>query len=128
MGRTLPPAEIDWIRADLAPGDADTSSCDAGMRVRRIRSADDPWFAVAYERLWQEFGDRREMETREIIESRLAWDPARPVGNYRYLYEMLAIERGERLIAVRDHTAIAPAEPSRAAVAWVHLSHVLVEP
>jgi len=129
MGATARSSEVAWIAADLAPGDAASPRFDtSGVRVRRIRSADDPWFAPAYDRLWAEFGARREMETREVIASRLAWDPARPIGSYRYLYEMLVVERREEVIAVRDHTAIAPAETPPPRAMLVHLSHVFVEP
>jgi GNAT superfamily N-acetyltransferase len=127
MQRQLPPSEIAWIAADLAPGDAATPEPDPGIRLRRIRSAEDPWFLPAYERLWQEFGAKREMETHDVIASRFAWNPNRPNGHFRYLYEMLVVERGERLIAVRDHTVIAAETSPRHSDVWVHLSHVLVE-
>jgi GNAT superfamily N-acetyltransferase len=122
--------EVARILADLAPGDAEAQRFGAsGIRVRRIRSADDPLFPIAHDRLWAEFGERREMETRAVIASRLAWDPARPIGRYRYLYEMLVVERGDEIVALRDHTAIAPADVSGSSVAvLVHLSHVLIEP
>jgi GNAT superfamily N-acetyltransferase len=123
-------SEIARIPADLAPGDAWAQRFDASsMRVRRIRSAADPSFGVAYDRLWREFGERDEMEARAVIASRLAWDPARPIGGYRYLYEILVVERGDEIVALRDHTAIAPAEVSGSSVeVLVHLSHVLIEP
>jgi hypothetical protein len=130
MERALPATEtgeITWIAADLAPGDAAARTPAPGTRVRRIRSAEDPWFQPAYERLWREFGAKREMEAREVIASRFAWHPSRPNGDYRYLYEMLVVERGERLIAVRDHTVIAGETSPGRTEAWVHLSHVLVE-
>jgi len=122
--------DVAWIAADLAPGDAAVSRFDrSAIRVRRIRSTDDPRFAAAYERLWAEFGDRREMEAREVIESRLAWEPTRPIGRYRYLYEMLVVEHEGDPIGVRDHTAIAPAGTSPLPIpVLVHLSHVFVEP
>lgn len=123
-------SEVAWIAADLAPGDAAASRFDGfATRLRRIRSADDPWFESAYDRLWAEFGQRREMEPRQVIASRLAWNQAGPIGRYHYLYEMLIVERGEKVIAVRDHTAIAPADTTPFPMAVVvHLSHVIVEP
>jgi GNAT superfamily N-acetyltransferase len=130
MERTLAApetAEITWIAADLAPGDAAVREPAPGTRVRRIRSAEDPWFLPAYERLWREFGRKREMEAREVIASRFAWDPSRPNGDYRYLYEVLVVERGGETIAVRDHTAIAAETSPGETEVWVHLSHVLVE-
>jgi len=118
------------IPADLAPGDAAALDFDwSGLRVRRIRSADDPRFAVAYEQLWAEFGERREMEQREVIVSRLAWDPNVPIGGYRYLYEIVVVEQDGEIVALRDHTAITPASsPSSSLGVLVHLSHVLVAP
>ena len=68
MERTLATpetAEAAWIAADLAPGDAAVREPAPGTRVRRIRSAEDPWFLPAYERLWREFGRKREMEARD---------------------------------------------------------------
>lgn len=122
--------DVAWIAEDLAPGDTHVTRFDrSATRVRRIRSPDDPRFAPAYERLWAEFGDRREMEAREVIASRLAWEPTRPIGRNRYLYEMLVVEHEKKMIAVRDHTAIAPAQtPTFPVPVLVHLSHVFVEP
>ena len=122
--------DIAWLAADLAPGDAAVVGFDRSqIRVWRIRSADDPRFEAAYERLWAEFGDRREMETREVIASRLTWEPSRPIGHYGYLYEMLVVEHEEKMIALRDHTAIVPVRASALTVpVVVHLSHVFVEP
>jgi GNAT superfamily N-acetyltransferase len=130
VAATCSSSEVARIPADLAPGDTWAERFGAsGLRVRRIRSADDPSFGVAYGRLWAEFGERGEMETRAVIASRLAWDPARPIGRYRYLYEMLVVEREDEIVALRDHTAIAPADVSGSSVAvLVHLSHVLIEP
>ena len=118
------------IPADLAPGDAGARPLDtSSMHVRRIRSAADRSFAIVYDRLWAEFGERGEMEARDVIMSRLAWDPARPIGRHRFLYEMLVVERGDEIVALRDHTAIAPADVSGSSVeVLVHLSHVLIEP
>jgi hypothetical protein len=68
MKRRVRSPDIAWIAADLAPGDAAVAGFDrSSILVRRIRSPDDPRFAAAYERLWSEFGDRREMEAREVI-------------------------------------------------------------
>jgi hypothetical protein len=44
-------SEVAWVPADLAPGDAAVPRFDgSATRVRRIRSADDDWFGLAYER------------------------------------------------------------------------------
>ena len=122
--------EIARIPADLAPGDASALRFDwSGLRVRRIRSTDHPRFGDAFERLWAEFGASREMEQREVIASRLAWDPAVPIDGYRYLYEIMVVEDDDEIVALRDHTAITPAaSPLSSLDVLVHLSHVLVAP
>lgn len=118
--------------ADLSPGDLRARGYDwSGVRVHRIHSVEDPWFERAYACLWAEFGERAEMEQRSVIESRLRWRPSEPFAGHALRYEMVAIERGGELIAVRDHSAILrPAEAgrrSRPAVV-VHLSHSFVAP
>jgi GNAT superfamily N-acetyltransferase len=117
---------------DLAPGDRgvlDGSWDD--FSVESVRDASGASFEEAFGRLWNEFGARGEMERREVIADRLSWSPARPVGGYALLYELLVVRKSGEIVAVRDHTAIvspkARAEWPGAAVV-VHLSHVLVEP
>jgi GNAT superfamily N-acetyltransferase len=117
--------------ADLAPGDRGASGYDwTGKTVHRIRSSDHPWFDRAYEALWGEFGAQAEMEERAVIEGRLAWRPDEPVAGHAFLYELVGIEAGGRLVAVRDHTAIlrtdATSETRPGIV--VHLSHAWVDP
>jgi len=103
---------VQLIPADLAPGDGRGLEVDwAGLRVERIRSPQHPLFPRVYDRLWAEFGHRGEMEKREVIGKRLAWDPHRPVNHHALLYEMLAVLRGDELVGLRDHTAIVPAPP-----------------
>ncbi|MEO8602070.1 MAG: hypothetical protein ABI629_05785 [bacterium] len=120
------------IAADLAPGDGRGVEMEwTGLRVERIRSPQHPLFEPVYERLWAEFGARGEMEKREVIAQRLAWDPRQPVDHHALLYEMLAVMRGDALVGMRDHTAIVPCPPHRSAhpgQVIVHLSHILVEP
>lgn len=111
---------------DLASGDRSVQAAEwGGFRVDAVRAASDPDFEEGWGRLWREFGGRGEMETRAVIAGRLAWDPARPLGGWSLLYEMLVVRREGRVVAVRDHSAILA--PDRGAVV-VHLSHVLVEP
>lgn len=117
---------------DLAPGDRAAAARDwRGVRIQRVANADDPGFALGYERLWAEFGERGEMERRAVIAERLAWDPARPVGGARLAYELLLVWRGAELVAVRDHTAVVRVDARGAPVPGpvvVHLSHALIEP
>lgn len=120
------------IAADLAPGDSAARDFDwSGLRVVRIRTSDHPRFQTVYRRLWQEFGPRGEMEKEAVIAARLGWDPKRPVDHHAFRYEMLAVLRGEEIVAVRDHTAVASCPPQqidRDGRVIVHLSHVIVEP
>lgn len=104
---------------DLAPGDEKSAGVDLGaFEFTRIRSVDDPLFAEAYERLWEEFGPKDELELRETLDQRFRRAP-------QMLYEMWVVRRAGELLAVRDHTAVLTADRSHAIV---HLSHVLVAP
>lgn len=120
------------IAADLAPGDTGAAAMDwSELRVERIDSASHPLFAPVYERMWREFSPRGEIERRAVLVERLAWDPRRPVDQHALLYELLAVLRGEELVAMRDHTAILPCPPRPGGdfgEVIVHLSHILVEP
>lgn len=111
---------------DLAPGDRGVLAADwTDFTVDAVRSREDPAFEEGYRRLWTEFGPKGEMESRDVIAARLAWDPRRPEVDCALLYEMLVVRRRGEVVAVRDHTAILG---RGAAVVVVHLSHVLVEP
>ena len=117
---------------DLAPGDrAAAAQGWDDLAVHAVGSAADPDFALAYERLWSEFGALGEMERRRVIEERLAWDPARPTASAALLYELLVLRRAGALAALRDHSAVvrldAAGRPSPGPVV-VHLSHAYVVP
>src|SRR4029450_5961150 len=119
------------IRGDLAPGDAKAVDFDwTGINLVRIRRADHPLFGAAYQRLWDEFGPRGEMEKRAVIEERLAWDPSRPFNDHSLLYEMVVVESRGQILALRGHPAIVPPASRRDAPAntIVHLSPLLLEP
>jgi hypothetical protein len=124
--------DVALVPDDLAPGDRELATRDwSDLRVHRIRESADPDFAVAYGRLWSEFGPRGEMETRAVIRDRLAWDPARPVGRAALAYELLALHRGAALVALRDHTAVVRLDARGRLLAGpvvVHLSHAWVAP
>jgi len=120
------------LAEDLAPGDAHFGTRDwSDLRVHRVRAPDDPDFDVAYDRLWNEFGARGEMERRAVIADRLAWDPAQPLAGAALDYELLVLRRGDASVALRDHSAVvcldAPGRPRPGPVV-VHLSHAFVEP
>ena len=121
----------------LAPGDHAEASKDwSDVRVRRVRGTEDPDFGFAYQKLWNEFGARNEMESRAVIRDRLAWDPARSVASGRHgsaalAYELLVLRRGAEFAALRDHSAVVRLDergrPVDAPVV-VHLSHAFVDP
>ena len=118
---------VDFNPADLAPGDAKSLELDRrGLDVARVGSGQDPLFATAYERLWNEFGPHQEMESRDVIERRLAWHPATKQGDCWLRYELVLVRRRSQFVAVRDHTAVVT-HKREAPQAVVHLSHVLVE-
>jgi GNAT superfamily N-acetyltransferase len=129
MPATVEPA---LLAHDLAPGDRGVAERDwSDVAVRRVAGADDPDFALAYEQLWSEFGERGEMETPRVIAERIAWDPARPVGRHALAYELLVLRRRGVLAALRDHAAVvrldAKQQPLHGPVV-VHLSHAFVVP
>lgn len=121
------PVTASMETADLAPGDRRPLRFDP-HRVRSvvIDRADDPLAIRCYDRLWEEFGERGEMELREVIERRFRWPTELTPGARSFLYEMVAVLEGDSLIAVRDQSAIVAAGRVRAAV--VHLSHVWIDP
>lgn len=111
--------------ADLAPGDAKSAAFDASqVSVARVASRDDPLFEQAYARLWEQFGAAAEIETREVLGRRLAWNPAQPRDGFAMKYDLLLVRNlAGNFAAARDHTAIADATR-----VVVHLSHALVDP
>ena len=119
---------VEFIPEDLAPGDAKSLELPTGdLEIARILSTEDPLFALAYDRLWAEFGPYHEMEQREVIERRLGWSPVLAMGDCSLRYEMILVRQLGEFVAVRDHTAIVVRRDDKAH-AVVHLSHVLVEP
>ena len=118
---------VEFIADDLAPGDGKSLDLDRGeLDVARVVSAHDPLFASAYERLWNEFGSLHEMESREVIERRLAWHPVAMRSDCWLRYELMLVRHLGRFAAVRDHTAVVSSKYG-APQAVVHLSHVLVD-
>lgn len=101
----------------LAPGDGKSAGLSPSEFVwTRIRSADDPFFEMAYSTLWQEFGAAHEMETRDVVAARLR-------SPHGLRYEILLARANGVLAAVRDHTAIATDGEL-----IVHLSHLFIAP
>jgi hypothetical protein len=117
---------------DLAPGDRSVLERDwSDLAVHRVTTPSDPDLALAYRELWQEFGGGGGMETRRVIDDRLAWDPAVPVRGLALAYELLVLRRAGELAAIRDHTAVVRLDAAgrpRPGPVVVHLSHAWVEP
>ncbi len=117
---------------DLAPGDRGVAARDwSDLAVHRVAGPDDPDFALAYAKLWSEFGPLGEMERRHVIAERIAWDPARPPGAAALLYELLVLRRGGAVAAMRDHSAVVRLDESGRPLPGpvvVHLSHAFVLP
>jgi hypothetical protein len=81
-------------------------------------------FDLSYARLWEQFGASNEIETREVLARRLAWDASRPRDGFAMRYDLLLVrDHTGAFVATRDHTAIADA-----ARVVVHLSHALGDP
>jgi len=118
-----------FIPADLAPGDQRVADADlAGLVFRLVRDPADSAFEVGYRALWDFFGPLLEIEMRDVLVKRLAWNPAHPVGGVSMLYEMVVVTKADGSVAaVRDHTAIVGCERA-SPCAVVHLSHNWVAP
>jgi len=106
---------VDFIETDLAPGDSKSTALDVtGLRVRRV-AADSSLFDDVFALLRAEFGPLGEIEPRDVLLRRLReHDGPRA-------YELLAIQRGEEIVAIRDHQALADDNG-----VIVHLSHAWV--
>ncbi len=118
---------IALVPSDLAPGDQRSREFDfADLLISEIRSTSDANFRLAYGRLWEEFGPKGEIETVNVLEKRLAFDPAKPVEGISLLYQMLLVQHNGAFAAGRDHTAMVSGTGVTAAVT-VHLSHLLID-
>lgn len=128
MSSAEPSSRYDWIVGDLAPGcDQDEAILGVDLEAKRVASAAAPEFASAYAELWNAFGAAGEMEPERMIRARLGRGAHAAQPGWCVLYELAAVERAGRLVAVRDMNAVARVEPGTA-FAVVHLSHVLVTP
>ncbi|MBN1403507.1 MAG: hypothetical protein JW942_03445 [Opitutales bacterium] len=118
------PAFID--PSDLAPGDSvPHAELPRELRLVVAEKVDSAPFETGFRLLGEYFSAAGEMEIRPVLEQRMNWDPVRPEGRERLLYQMMLLYCGDECVAVRDHTAI-----MREGVedVVVHLSHVLVTP
>ena len=72
---------MELIADDLAPGDGKSAATEMSrLQFSRVRSPDDPLFAVGYERLWAEFGAKAQVEQRDVLARRLLWNPRHPAS------------------------------------------------
>ncbi|MGC4032085.1 MAG: hypothetical protein QM754_10195 [Tepidisphaeraceae bacterium] len=127
MNPSDPLQPLGICQSDLAPNDTRSQDFDwTGLGVHFVQSTTDANFRLGYDALWQEFGHKNEMETRDVIARRLAWRPEEPTASgYALRYEMIVVRHGDTLAAVRDHTAIVDLNrPDVPAI--VHLSHLLI--
>ena len=124
------PARLKDISADdLAPADLRSTDFDwTGFRVSYVDSPQQASFDLGYRALWEEFGDRNEMETRAVCEQRLSWHCGPQRDGRLMRYEMIVVTSDEgELAAVRDHTVIIDAQRPDDPVV-IHLSHLLITP
>ena len=90
----------------------------SAYQISHIRNIAHPAFERAYALLWQEFGAKNEMETREVLRQRFSLGPDA-------VYELVLLEDDDGAwVAVCDYTVL-PAREAPADIA-VHLSHTLV--
>ncbi len=102
------------IPADLAPGDAKSLERDwSDVELHRIESVEESTFDTAFGALWAEFGAADEIEQPAVLARRMLWDGQSMQDGCALRYRMLMITAGEKLVAVRDHTAIVLAEKTR---------------
>jgi hypothetical protein len=105
------------------------SQLDSDLTAYRIRDFDHPLAETGYRALDDYFGERGEMETREVIRQRFDWDPARPIDGVAFLYEMVVVlDADGEVAAVRDYsiTLDIAGVSDRGLPAVVHLSHIRV--
>src|SRR5688572_20303521 len=96
--------------SDLAPGDDRSAAFDwSGIDVSFVRGTDDPLFPRAYSFLWNTFGHKGELEQQAVLAQRFTWNAAKPINGWSMCYEMIVLQSGGMIAAVRDHTAIVPA-------------------
>lgn len=121
---------VDWPSfinpKDLAPGDSTPHpALPAGLVLHTVESPADPFFETAFMLLDDYFGEKGEMETRNVIADRLAWKPTAPFHGYGMLYNLMLLLKDGECVGLRDHTAVVLPESGSVVV---HLSHVLIVP
>ncbi|MEM7578127.1 MAG: hypothetical protein AAF328_11720 [Planctomycetota bacterium] len=116
----------DWNQL-AAPGDRERGVPELdGWTLQRVEDADDPAFADAYATLHQEFAAAGEIESQQVIRTRLAGPRPTPAGQTLHYRLHAMTDPDGHLAAVRDHTIITPRDPEHETL--VHLSHAFVLP
>ena len=119
-----------WTHAigDLAPGDQSCATFDwSEYQILSLTPQDEGLFQEAYSLLWNEFGEKGELEPAALLYERLNWDPLL-IRNHRSLaYEILIIKKNHKIVALRDHSIITSLSENTAQ-SVVHLSHAWISP
>ncbi len=100
------------------------------IAVHLVHDASDPWFQPGFEELNTYFGDRGEMETLDVIRSRLKWNPATLINGFSLFYELVVLTDAENaVVGAGDFTVIlSHSEIKKGQAAVVHLSHIWADP
>ena len=119
--------KIEHLSSDLAPGDSGSSSFDwSRYEVKRVLSTQDPLFEMVYEKFWEEFGVKGEIEEKSVLSQRLQWDPSQSKSGYSLKYEIIVATQDGKFAAARDHSVIIRRGDRSRAI--IHLSHALIDP
>ena len=112
--------------SDLGPGDRKSASFDwNGFEIIEITSATHPYFEGVYSKLWEEFGQKGELESRETITRRFEQNSSSNAKGHHIYYQLLSVWQEGKFAAACDHSVIL-LNPAEEAV--VHLSHILLAP
>ncbi|NBU20872.1 GNAT family N-acetyltransferase [bacterium] len=118
-----------WTQAigDLAPGDLHCADFDwSDYQIISLSQKDQELFQRVYSLMWEEFGEKGELEPAPLLYERLAWDPLEIREGRSLAYEILVILKDDEIIALRDHsiiTCVRSTDPRSV----IHLSHAWIK-
>ena len=118
-----------WTQAigDLAPGDLNCARFDwSEYEIRSLTQNDQELFDRVYSLMWEEFGEKGELERPQVLYERLAWDPLQIRNGRSLAYEILVILKNHEIIAFRDHSIITTPQAS-ILTSVIHLSHAWIK-